>query len=70
MNYFSFVVWSKGVEGQPPCTRCTVTHPGGAEKCKSIDRMCKHCGLVGHLSKVHWVKQKSSYFFTNKNHLE
>ena len=43
------------MEGQPPCTRCTVTHAGGAEKCKSIDRACKLCNMVGHMAKVHRV---------------
>lgn len=35
--------------------RCTRSHPGGADKCKSVDKICKRCGIVGHFVEVHDV---------------
>ena len=37
------------------CPRCTRTHPGGPNTCKSIDKMCRQCGVVGHYVEVHAV---------------
>jgi len=36
-----------------PCPRCTRHHPGGQDKCKSIDKLCRKCGNVGHFTEVH-----------------
>ena len=37
------------------CLRCLRNHPGGEEKCKSLERACKNCGFVGHFKEVHDV---------------
>ena len=36
-----------------PCPRCTRHHPGSQDTCKSIDKMCRRCGNVGHFQEVH-----------------
>merc|ERR1719483_1647350 len=36
-----------------PCPRCTRHHPGGQDKCKSIDKLCRKCNNVGHFTEVH-----------------
>ena len=36
-----------------PCPRCTRFHPGGPDKCKSIDKLCRKCNNVGHFTEVH-----------------
>ena len=36
-----------------PCPRCTRNHPPSA--CRSLDRMCRQCGLVGHFVEIHSV---------------
>jgi len=36
-----------------PCPRCTRSHPGGHDKCKSIDKLCRKCNNVGHFTEVH-----------------
>merc|ERR1719232_350049 len=36
-----------------PCPRCTRHHPGTPDTCKSIDKMCRTCGNVGHFREVH-----------------
>merc|ERR1719369_3904 len=36
-----------------PCPRCTRHHPGGQDKCKSLDKLCRKCGNVGHFTEVH-----------------
>ena len=54
-TFHYFLVWSKNVEGQVPCARCTRSHIGGSEKCKSINMMCKRCNEIGHFVEVHDV---------------
>ena len=39
----------------PPCPRCTRQHSNKPSTCRSIDRMCRQCGLVGHFVEVHAV---------------
>merc|ERR1712029_666340 len=39
----------------PECLRCTWTHPGGPDKCRSNDRLCRRCGIVGHTQHLHSV---------------
>merc|ERR1719402_600496 len=36
-----------------PCPRCTRHHPGGQDKCKSIDKLCRKCNNIGHFTEVH-----------------
>merc|ERR1719445_36751 len=38
-----------------PCPRCTRHHPGMPDNCKSLDKMCRRCGNVGHFTEVHEV---------------
>ena len=38
-----------------PCPRCTRHHPGTPDTCKSLDKMCRRCGNVGHFTEVHDV---------------
>ena len=38
-----------------PCPRCTRHHPGTPETCKSLDKICRRCGNVGHFTEVHDV---------------
>jgi hypothetical protein len=39
----------------PVCPRCTRQHSGGPTTCKSLERTCRLCGLVGHFVEVHQV---------------
>ena len=39
----------------PVCPRCTRQHSGPPGTCKSVDRACKLCGIVGHFVEVHQV---------------
>ena len=38
------------------CPRCTRQHPGTPDECKSIDKVCRRCGVVGHFQEVHDVR--------------
>ena len=39
-----------------PCPRCTRRHPhAGVEECRSLGKMCRRCGKVGHSTEVHDV---------------
>jgi len=43
---------------QPPsneCLRCTKQHPGGPDTCRSKDRRCRRCGIVGHFDTLHSI---------------
>ena len=37
------------------CPRCTRHHPGSPDDCRSLDRACRRCGVVGHFQEVHDV---------------
>merc|ERR1712020_5074 len=37
---------------QQKCPRCTRFHTGGAELCKSKDKICRVCGKLGHFVEV------------------
>jgi hypothetical protein len=37
------------------CVRCLRQHPGGEASCKSKDKTCRRCGLVGHYAEIHDV---------------
>jgi len=39
------------------CPRCTRSHPYGQKKCKSLDRACNQCGIIGHFKDAHMVKK-------------
>merc|ERR1719435_429875 len=39
-----------------PCPRCTRHHPGGQDKCKSIDKLCRKCNNIGHFTEVHDIQ--------------
>ena len=53
-----------------PCPRCTRAHPGGHDKCKSVDklcanriclavtnRICRKCNNFGHFTEVHDITE-------------
>eukprot|EP00092_Neocalanus_flemingeri_P012051 GFUD01012992.1.p1 GENE.GFUD01012992.1~~GFUD01012992.1.p1 ORF type:complete len:194 (+),score=53.86 GFUD01012992.1:70-651(+) len=37
------------------CPRCTRHHPGTPSECRSCDKVCRRCGVVGHFQEVHDV---------------
>ena len=51
----TFLSNSSGFSESSVCPRCTRNHPGGPNTCKSIDKICRLCGIVGHFVEVHQV---------------
>ena len=41
------------------CARCTRHHPGLPGDCRSLDRACRRCGVVGHFQEVHDVTDEA-----------
>ena len=41
------------------CPRCTRHHPGPPDECRSCDKACRRCGVVGHFQEVHDVTNKT-----------
>ena len=40
------------------CPRCTKQHPGLPDECRSCDKVCRKCGVVGHFQEVHDVTDR------------
>ena len=41
------------------CPRCTRHHPGPPDECRSCDKACRRCGVVGHFQEVHDVTHRA-----------